>query len=144
MPAAATAGVVSNRVYFIYGEHHANGPMLLRFYITLVVVLFATQITIGGSSTTAASKETAMLVTVYVISIFASMVTYRCLFHPLKSFPGPFGARVSKFWHAYHVRDSKNHLFLHRLHEDYGDFIRTSKYHTMLEASCIQLKAVWD
>ena len=73
MPAAATAGIVSHRAYFIYGEHHANGPMLLRFYITLVVVLFASQIIIGGRSTTAASKETTMLVTVYAISIFASI-----------------------------------------------------------------------
>ena len=137
IPAAATAGILSHRAYFIYGEHHANGPMLLRFYTMLVFILFVGQITIGRSSTTAAFRKTAELVTVYATSLFASMVVYRCLFHPLRTFPGPLGARVSKLWHAYHIQDSKSHLLLDKLHQDYGDFVRTGECYVTLDAQLL-------
>ena len=70
--AAATAGIASHRAYFIYGEHHARGPLLLRFYLALVFVIFVAQI-ITDASTTAASRETIMVGMAYAFSLFASM-----------------------------------------------------------------------
>ena len=49
---------------------------------------------------------------------------YRVFFHRLRNFPGPVLASVSKFWHVAHCLDSKNHILLERLHEEYGDFVR--------------------
>lgn len=128
IPAAAAAGILSHVAYFIRGEHHVNGPLLLCIYVALAIVIFFWQSTSGGSNLSAAFQWSAAIITVYVVSLFGSMITYRCLLHPLRSFPGPFGARVTKFWHAYHIWDSKNHLLLHRLHQEYGDFVRTGMH----------------
>ncbi|QGA22244.1 hypothetical protein EYB26_009960 [Talaromyces marneffei] len=62
-----------------------------------------------------------------VISLFSSILIYRAFFHPLKGFPGPFNARLSKFWSLKKVVDSKLRWWkiLDRLHEQYGDYVRT-------------------
>ncbi|KAF6241864.1 hypothetical protein HO173_000576 [Letharia columbiana] len=53
------------------------------------------------------------------------MTLYRTMLHRLNGFPGPFLAKVTKLWHAAHLFDSKNHLLLGRLHQQYGNFVRT-------------------
>ncbi|MCJ1455714.1 hypothetical protein MMC28_006070 [Mycoblastus sanguinarius] len=65
------------------------------------------------------------IITVYAGSIFGSMTIYRTLFHRLRGFPGPIFAKVTKLWHVAQVLDSKNYLYLSRLHRNYGDFVRT-------------------
>lgn len=64
-----------------------------------------------------------------VISLFSSILLYRAFFHPLKRFPGPFNARLSKFWSLKQVVDSKLRWWkiLDQLHEQYGDYVRTGK-----------------
>lgn len=66
-----------------------------------------------------------------VISLFSSILIYRAFFHPLKGFPGPFNARLSKFWSLKKVVDSKLRWWkiLDRLHEQYGDYVRTGEIH---------------
>ncbi|ETS82891.1 hypothetical protein PFICI_04767 [Pestalotiopsis fici W106-1] len=55
-----------------------------------------------------------------------SMVVYRLFFHRLCRFPGPWGAKVSKFYSAsLAAKDVQYHKSLARMHEQYGDFIRT-------------------
>ncbi|OOF94575.1 hypothetical protein ASPCADRAFT_26369, partial [Aspergillus carbonarius ITEM 5010] len=61
----------------------------------------------------------------YLVSLLSSITIYRAFFHPLRHFPGPFGARISKLWHVWQVRDSKNYRVLDNLHTQYGDFVRT-------------------
>ncbi|KAL9134417.1 MAG: hypothetical protein Q9175_004399 [Cornicularia normoerica] len=63
--------------------------------------------------------------TTYLASLFASIITYRTMFHRLRHFPGPALAKVSKLWHVAHCLDSKNDLLLEGLHQEYGDFVRT-------------------
>lgn len=38
------------------------------------------------------------LVSVTLATLFSSILVYRAFFHPLESFPGPFGAKLSRFW----------------------------------------------
>ncbi|KAI0067765.1 high nitrogen upregulated cytochrome P450 monooxygenase 2 [Artomyces pyxidatus] len=45
-------------------------------------------------------------------------------FHPLARYPGPFPAKLSKFWAIHVARSGKEHLYLKALHERYGDFVR--------------------
>jgi tryprostatin B 6-hydroxylase len=57
--------------------------------------------------------------------LFTSMITYRLFFHPLKSFAGPIGARVSAFWITkQNIPDMTFYRKLPKLHDQYGDFVR--------------------
>ncbi|PVI04480.1 cytochrome P450 [Periconia macrospinosa] len=60
-------------------------------------------------------------------SLFSSIGVYRVFFHKLRSFPGPYLARVSKLWHVWKCvkSRSRNHLILDDLYKQYGDFVRT-------------------
>ncbi|KAL4926701.1 uncharacterized protein BDV17DRAFT_149951 [Aspergillus undulatus] len=62
-----------------------------------------------------------------VVSLWTSILVYRAFFHPLKDFPGPFGARLSKFWSLTKVLQTNIRWYrtLNALHEQYGDFVRT-------------------
>lgn len=63
----------------------------------------------------------------YLVTLFTSMTAYRLFFHRLRRFPGPFGARVSKIWHAWQVRSSENHLVMDKIYHQYGTFARTGE-----------------
>lgn len=62
------------------------------------------------------------------VGLVISIGVYRLLFHRLRRFPGPWGARLSRF---YAVRLASKglqyHLELQKLHEQYGDFVRTGQ-----------------
>ena len=45
-------------------------------------------------------------------------------FHPLARYPGPILAKVSKGWHVCQSLDGKQHVYLRRLHDTYGDIVR--------------------
>lgn len=57
----------------------------------------------------------------------ASMTVYRLFFHRLRPFPGPWGAKLSRFYTVGVVKNSgiRYHLKLEELHRKYGDFVRT-------------------
>ncbi|KAL8793202.1 MAG: hypothetical protein Q9195_004232 [Heterodermia aff. obscurata] len=52
------------------------------------------------------------------------MIVYRVFFHPLRKFPGPSAASISKLWHVAKCRNSKNHLLMEELFTKYGSFVR--------------------
>ena len=60
----------------------------------------------------------------YLAGLYTSLITYRSIFHPLNTFPGPFGARISNFWLSAHLKDGDAFRKTQQLHEKYGDFIR--------------------
>jgi hypothetical protein len=55
----------------------------------------------------------------------ASILTYRLVFHRLKSFPGPLGAKASRMYAVASSTDLQYYKALGKLHEKYGDFVRT-------------------
>ncbi|KAF2703227.1 cytochrome P450 [Pleomassaria siparia CBS 279.74] len=68
-----------------------------------------------------------LLASAFYVPLCLSIFLYRAFFHPLKDFPGPFGARLSKWWTVQQVLGTKFHL--HRVQQDlqakYGDYVRT-------------------
>ncbi|KAH8727656.1 cytochrome P450 [Phaeosphaeriaceae sp. PMI808] len=54
--------------------------------------------------------------------------TYRTFFHPLRTFPGPFKARLSKWWSIKQTLDSSRrlHRTQQQMQKQYGDFVRTN------------------
>ncbi|EKG20298.1 Cytochrome P450 [Macrophomina phaseolina MS6] len=54
------------------------------------------------------------------------MAVYRVFFHRLRHFPGPFGAKLSRFYSAYLAgKDIKYYKEIEKMHRKYGDFVRT-------------------
>ncbi|KAK2793068.1 hypothetical protein FQN52_002216 [Onygenales sp. PD_12] len=60
-------------------------------------------------------------------SLWLNILVYRALFHPLNHFPGPFGAKLTKFWTLRKVLESKLRWYqvVDKLHAQYGDYVRT-------------------
>lgn len=52
------------------------------------------------------------------------LVVYRLAFHPLAKYPGPFLARITNLYAAYHSWKGDLHIDMWRCHEKYGDHVR--------------------
>jgi hypothetical protein len=64
-----------------------------------------------------------------------SIILYRLLFHRLRSFPGPFGARISRFYAvSVSAKGLQYHLELEKMHQEYGDFVRTGRGFLFLDS----------
>ncbi|PYI01926.1 benzoate 4-monooxygenase cytochrome P450 [Aspergillus sclerotiicarbonarius CBS 121057] len=109
-------GVAMHHGLFIHGEWHVQAPNILLGHI----VAFALLHVFIDSSLISLS-----IITSYLFSLLSSITIYRVFFHPLRHFPGPVGARITKLWHVWKVRDSRNYRVLEELHAQYGDFVRT-------------------
>lgn len=120
-----TLGVVSHLAYFIHGEHHRQAFRYFIAFLTFPVIAVATQV-ILGLPILLALQQTAIFYSTYLTGLYSSLFFYRAFFHRLNSFPGPFGAKISKLWHASKVfRTIDNYKHLARMHAEYGTFVRT-------------------
>lgn len=63
----------------------------------------------------------------FIAGLLTSTSIYRLMFHRLRNFPGPWGAKLSRFYAFSMVKasDFKYHLHVESLHRQYGDFVRT-------------------
>ncbi|KAI8941322.1 hypothetical protein NX059_002549 [Plenodomus lindquistii] len=68
-----------------------------------------------------------LVATSFWVPLWVYIGTYRAFFHPLKDFPGPAGAKLSRWWTLKQVFDSKLHYHrvLQRLQAEHGDYVRT-------------------
>jgi hypothetical protein len=66
------------------------------------------------------------------IPLWLYIGVYRVFFHPLKSYPGPLGARLSRWWAVKQTWDSDLHYHkvLQHLQDEYGDYVRTGMHST--------------
>jgi hypothetical protein len=120
--AAVALGLASHNLYFIRGEHHLAAPAIFVGAIVLSILIYVYEYRLAPAH---AAFNAFSIIGAFNAALFTSMTVYRTLFHPLRSFPGPFSARISKLWHSYNILDSKNHVFLHGLYEKYGPIVRT-------------------
>ncbi|KAN0108780.1 cytochrome P450 [Hyaloscypha variabilis] len=122
----AILGLASHLGFFIHGEHHMQTTKITAFFIIAPFVLFA--ITVresSGHSYLEASKITAVGTVSYFTALSTSILVYRAFFHPLRNFPGPFSAKLSKITHVFKIaKDSKNYLLNEVMFEKYGEFVR--------------------
>jgi hypothetical protein len=123
-PIAAAVGVLSHLTYFIHGEHH-------RYTVQYTQVLFFTPLFaslglhyFGGYTPSDAFTTVAVVSGAFLGGLFTSMTIYRIFFHPLRNFPGPLGARVTKFWHSSKLAKRDNYKLYERLLKAYGPFVR--------------------
>ncbi|KAF7310073.1 hypothetical protein MIND_00380500 [Mycena indigotica] len=63
---------------------------------------------------------------IVISTLFASIAIYRAgPWHPLAHVPGPFAARISKYWSFKLLLSGEKHRVLKELHDKYGDVVRT-------------------
>ncbi|KAH8799714.1 cytochrome P450 [Xylogone sp. PMI_703] len=119
---AAGAGVLSHIVYFIRGFRDAQTVGIITTHLVAGVILYGTSLIKQGLLkglfyATAISAS-------YYAALFTSIVIYRLFFHPLRRFPGPFGAKVSKLYGVMVAQDGKLHEHQNDWVRKYGDIIR--------------------
>ena len=122
---AAATGLGSHLLFFIHGEHHMSAPILGRLYLGFFIIIYLLELYVRHCPYPSAGKNTMIITGSYAAALFSSITVYRTCFHQLRSFPGPYGAKVSKLWHSWKARHSTNYLLLEELHKKYGTFVRT-------------------
>lgn len=123
---AIIGGLVAHHGFFIRGEWHMSSVKILSTHAALGVLLFWVLRRTNDALADVFRAITA-ITGWYLAAFFASMTVYRLFFHATSGFPGPKLAAVTKFWHIFYIRDSRNFRFLQRMHEKYGQFVRTGK-----------------
>ena len=115
---------------FIHGEWHVQAPTIFLLHATLYALLSTGAVVYYGSSVGKLWTAGLIMSICYLVAMLTSIIIYRIRFHRLgkAGFNGPFYMRVSKLFHVWNCRTSKNHLLLDRLQKQYGDFIRTGRY----------------
>jgi hypothetical protein len=103
--------------------------VLKRFevdHLTLSIIATAGIVYCGLIYTTNFGDATAAAA-VFWTSLWLYIGTYRAFFHPLKGYPGPFAAKLSKLWVIKQMFDTGKQLYRKQLllQREYGDYIRT-------------------
>lgn len=118
-------GVLLHLCIFIRGEWHIQAPTVLKCHVAVFVLGVFGGVALGDGDFVASVWMAATAMTIYTSALVTSMAVYRIFFHRLRHFPGPWMAGITKLWHVYHCATSQNHLLLDRLHNEYGQFVRT-------------------
>ncbi|GME27678.1 cytochrome p450 [Neofusicoccum parvum] len=70
--------------------------------------------------------KASVITTAFTAGLYFSMSIYRLFLHRLRKFPGPWGAKLSRFYvTAASAKKVMYHKEIKQWHEKYGDFIRT-------------------
>jgi hypothetical protein len=64
------------------------------------------------------------LLPLYLATHVSVLFIYRLYFHPLAKYPGPFLAKITSLYSAYHGYIRDIHIDVQACHEKYGDFVR--------------------
>lgn len=121
-----SGGVLAHHGIFIRGEWHMKVPEVIASHIALITVVFCLLARHYGSLGIAITALE-LTCSCYFFALFTSMTIYRLFFHATSHFPGPKLAAITKLWHVFHTLDSRNYLFLQKLHAEYGPFVRTGE-----------------
>ena len=121
---AVCIGVLLHLTYFNRGEHHLHVVSYLKGFLLLYSLIVGSSTFYLGQPLSQACAESTQYCLSVLTGLYASLLGYRGVFHPLNNFPGPWGARISDFWLS--LRLAKHDAFrqILKLHEQYGDFVR--------------------
>jgi hypothetical protein len=106
--------------------HLAIQPIEFEFimfhFMAVSVIAFSTLVYafgFGKASLCAAS---------FNMGLLGSIALYRVALHRCKKFPGPFAAKLTRFYAAkLSAKDVKYYKELAKMHHHYGDFVRTGE-----------------
>ncbi|RMZ79581.1 hypothetical protein DV737_g3341, partial [Chaetothyriales sp. CBS 132003] len=122
---SAILGHLSHVTYFIKGEKITQTPRIFVAFVASPVVVAVVLSYAFGYPVLQAASTAATVWTGFVFGLFLSMTIYRIWFHPLKGFPGPFLSKISMWHHVLNIiNKNDNYQRLHKLHEEYGEYVR--------------------
>lgn len=123
------SGILVHNGLFIRGEWHVQAPQIVILHSALYIFCPIFAMAVRSSALGEVLRAVMYWSYGYLLGLASSILLYRALLHPLvkAGFPGPWYARVTKLWHVWACRHSKNHLVLDALHAKYGDFVRTGR-----------------
>ncbi|EXJ59969.1 hypothetical protein A1O7_04117 [Cladophialophora yegresii CBS 114405] len=120
-----TAGVASHLFYFKIGEHWLYPTRYIQAFLLGCVVTTIAQIHYYNSPLRDAISFTAQYASLYLAGLYSSLIIYRLFFNPLNKIPGPYWARLSRFYLSFQVGGAKNlNQYLLAQHQKYGKFVR--------------------
>ena len=133
LPTAFALGIVVHNLLLKYIELDIYLPHLFAFSILTKSALTYAHIHYENVSVVESILKVSAETVCFTVGVFLSMVVYRLFFHRIRKFPGPFGARVSRLYSMrLAAKKVQYHLELAKLHEQYGDFIRTGMFQSDL------------
>lgn len=117
---AATVGFLSHILYFIRGYRVPQTVGIIFTFCACGVILSVLSILTNGL------LDGLLVFSVvsgsYIATLSASIVIYRLFLHPLRAFPGPLPAKISKIYNiaiAQHMHEHQNSWV-----KQYGDIVR--------------------
>ena len=126
--AAAGAGMFTHLLIV----RNVEVEQYLRFVIAAFPVLTVLSIhqhsVFWDLSLLSSAARIAVILVWFFGGLASSIVLYRAFFHPLRDFPGPFPARVTKFYGTW-LAGTRTMYYkdLAKMHDKYGDFVRTGE-----------------
>lgn len=100
---------------------------LIASYLSVLGVLLYAQV--GELGVLAAAVRTVAAASAFDAGLVGSLLLYRGFFHRLHRFPGPFPAKLSRFYATRNAaRNLQANVDTQRLHERYGDFVRVGTF----------------
>lgn len=100
----------------------------LFLFIVALAGLASTYLALTDLTILQALSRVALVAISFDTGLFFSIGIYRLLFHRLRKFPGPLGAKLTRFYTV--SKAAKNVQYykeVEKMHEKYGDFIRTGE-----------------
>lgn len=139
---AASLGVCCHHAYFIRGEHLLNIPPILSSALLIYIVSIAFRSTVLHRPVVESAVTVTSLYAAFAGGLWSSILIYRVWFHPLHRFPGPFGLKLSKFYHLWSIRGLDQYRWLDALHKAYGPVVRVGTRTGMMTLALCPMTAL--
>ncbi|PNP40611.1 hypothetical protein TGAMA5MH_07608 [Trichoderma gamsii] len=119
------AGVVSHHLVFRPFEIDGYAWQIFFTYLITFFVLIIGNVHFAGYGVILALTRALLIATAYNAGVVSSIFVYRAFLHPLKRFPGPFLAKISRFYAMNNAaRQVQAYKDVQNLHKQYGDIVR--------------------
>ncbi|OQU93626.1 hypothetical protein CLAIMM_00108 [Cladophialophora immunda] len=123
---ASVAFVVGLLSHQIFKRNEPSAYGCFGYIVGTNVAMAILSKALGIRTTTGLVQVAIIDLGIYIATILTSMTLYRVFFHPLNRFPGPLFCKITRFVATYHALQRDTHVWLHDLHEKYGDVVRVS------------------
>lgn len=124
----AVTGLLAHWTYFIRGEHHMQAPFIAVGSILLPAGFYFWLHRYGSLAVAPSVAIVFQTFGSLYTALLTSILVYRGFLHPLRRFPGPLLARLTKFHHAYLCAAvDNNYAVKAALHAKYGPIVRVGK-----------------
>lgn len=119
---AGLIGVLTHLLYFMHWIKDTESFNVVLGHINAISIVMFIEILARGHSGGLFAGFAVFLA--YLDGLFTSMFIYRAFFHPLRHIPGPFMAKLTKFFGIYLTRNARTHEEYDDLIHEYGEIVR--------------------